>query len=188
MSTFELKATGYYAEFVFYPVVIIGLCLVPFVTEQPVHPLTWLGAFAGGLFLWTLAEYWIHRYVLHHVAYFRDLHGLHHDSPTALIGTPLWLSLALLALVVYLPSWWAFGPDIGSAFSAGLTLGYIAYGFTHHILHRWKMQPGTLLYRLKHEHALHHFRHDDGNYGVTSPFWDYVFGTAITSERRKRSR
>ena len=188
MSTFELKGAGYYADFVVYPLTIAGLCLVPLATDEPMRPLAWLGTYAGGLVVWTFAEYLIHSFVLHHVAYFRDLHGLHHQSPTALIGTPVWMSFALLVVGVLLPAFWALGPDAGSAFSAGMTTGYLAYTFAHHILHHWKMEPGTFLYRLKHQHALHHFRHDEGNFGVTSLFWDHVFGTAIKTARRKGDR
>ncbi|MCX5516011.1 sterol desaturase family protein [Kaistia algarum] len=185
MSTFELKAFGYYADFVVYPLVIAGLAVAPAVSSQYVNPLHWIAAFLSGIFVWTLVEYLVHRFVLHHLVYFRDLHGLHHQSPTALIGTPVWMSFALLLVGVVLPSWWFFGFDIGSGFSAGMITGYLAYTFAHHILHHWKMTPGTYLYRLKHKHALHHFRHEDGNFGVTSLFWDYVFGTAVRSARQR---
>lgn len=186
MSTFELKAVGYYADFIVYPVIIVGLGVTSFMTGEPVDLLKWVGAIAAGIAVWTFAEYLIHRFVLHHLVYFRDLHGMHHNSPTALIGTPVWMSMALLLVAVVLPSWWFFGIAIGSGFSAGMVVGYLAYTSAHHILHHWKMTPGTYLYRLKHQHALHHFRHEDGNFGVTSLFWDYVFGTAIASARRRK--
>jgi sterol desaturase/sphingolipid hydroxylase (fatty acid hydroxylase superfamily) len=186
MSTFELKAASYYADFIVYPVLIVALCAAPIVSAEPVDPVGWIAVLFSGIFAWSLAEYLIHRFVLHHVTYFRGLHGLHHQSPTALIGTPVWMSLLLLLVAVVIPSWWLMGFDLGSGFSAGMITGYLAYTFAHHILHHWKMKPGTYLYRLKHKHALHHFRHEDGNFGVTSLFWDYVFGTAIRSARPRR--
>jgi len=189
MSTFELRSAGYYADFIVYPLVIAGLTGATFLSTDRVDPLLWMAALLAGIFVWTLAEYLIHRFILHNVVYFRDLHGMHHDTPTALIGTPVWMSLILLFVGVLLPSWWLLGVGLGSGFSVGMTLGYLAYTFAHHVLHHWKMTPGTYLYRLKHKHALHHFRHEDGNFGVTSLFWDHVFGTALTSAKaRERNR
>lgn len=155
MTTFELKAFGYYADFVIYPLVIVGLSAATFLSSDRVNPLLWLAVALLGLFVWTFAEYLIHRFVLHHVVYFRDLHGLHHASPTAMIGTPVWMSLSILIAGVLLPAWWLLGLGLGSAFTVGMTTGYLAYTFAHHILHHWKMTPGSYLYRLKHKHALH---------------------------------
>ena len=39
--------------------------------------------------------------------------------------------------------------------------------------------------RLAH-HLRHHFRDDDLGYGVSSPLWDYVFGTVSTRTRTDR--
>ena len=49
-----------------------------------------------------------------------------------------------------------------------------------------RILPGSFLYRWKHDHALHHFRADEGNFGVTSLAWDYVFGTALTRTKKRK--
>ena len=36
---------------------------------------------------------------------------------------------------------------------------------------------------LRRLHLMHHFRDHDKGFGVSAPYWDFVFGTA---ERRKR--
>ena len=39
---------------------------------------------------------------------------------------------------------------------------------------------------LREYHLRHHFRDDDLGYGVSSPLWDYVFGTVSTRARADR--
>lgn len=179
MSAITRSAVGYYADFYIYPVVLAALVAASLYPTAPLDPLLWIVSVLAGLFLWTLAEYVIHRFVLHNVVYFRDLHDQHHASPTELIGTPIWISFSLLAAAVLLPSWWLLGLQYGSGFSFGMTAGYLTYSFAHHVLHHWQMRPGHPLYGWKRQHALHHFRHDEGNFGVTTLFWDHVFGTAL---------
>jgi sterol desaturase/sphingolipid hydroxylase (fatty acid hydroxylase superfamily) len=48
----------------------------------------------------------------------------------------------------------------------------------HHVLHHWRIRPGSHLYRWKRRHALHHYARRPCNFGVTAQFWDRVFGTA----------
>ncbi len=68
--------------------------------------------------------------------------------------------------------------DFASGITAGLMLGYVWYGGVHHVLHHWRVRPGSYLYRLKRRHALHHYARHSCNFGVTTQFWDRVFGTA----------
>jgi 4-hydroxysphinganine ceramide fatty acyl 2-hydroxylase len=37
---------------------------------------------------------------------------------------------------------------------------------------------------LKHYHVLHHYQDPEKRYGVSSPLWDYIFGTAARGEKR----
>jgi sterol desaturase/sphingolipid hydroxylase (fatty acid hydroxylase superfamily) len=37
---------------------------------------------------------------------------------------------------------------------------------------------------LKHHHVLHHYRNPDRGYGVSTPLWDYIFGTMEEVEER----
>lgn len=183
-------AFGYYADFFVYPLVLIALTAGALYYGEPVGPLQWIAAVLVGLFVWSLVEYIIHRYVLHHMVYFRDLHDQHHASPMALIGTPIWLSFTLIVVAVFLPAWALLGFGLGSGFTFGMTAGYLAYSFAHYVLHHWRIVPGSYFYKFKHRHAMHHFRHDEGNFGVTTLFWDHVFGTALPEpapkERRRR--
>jgi len=58
-------------------------------------------------------------------------------------------------------------------------IGYVAYGITHHTTHHWRANNAWLRER-KRWHVLHHHNVGRlGHYGVTTTFWDRVFGTAF---------
>ncbi|AVA25025.1 sterol desaturase family protein [Rhizobium sp. NXC24] len=173
------NAIAYYTDFVVYPIITAGLSAAYFAWGYDGRPLIWFAAIVIGAAAWTLVEYLIHRFVLHHVVYVRDMHIQHHHAPTELIDTPIWLSLSFMAAGVLLPSWWAFGFGVASGFTVGMTLGYLTYGTMHHAMHHWRIPHGTYLYRAKRWHAQHHASTDEGNYGVSSLFWDHVFGTVL---------
>ena len=61
-------------------------------------------------------------------------------------------------------------------FACGFLAGYLAYDMTHYHVHHHKPRTrlGKLLYEL---HMRHHFQDDTRGFGVSAPFWDYVFGT-----------
>ena len=62
------------------------------------------------------------------------------------------------------------------AFFPGFVVGYLGYVFTHFAIHKFRKPKNFLGYVWDH-HNLHHFKHDDKAFGVSSPLWDYVFGT-----------
>ena len=76
------------------------------------------------------------------------------------------------------PLWLGTGFDFASGITAGLMLGYIWYVGVHHALHHWCIHPGSYLYPWKRRHALHHYARQPCNFGVTTHFWDRLFGTA----------
>ncbi len=78
-----------------------------------------------------------------------------------------------------LPSWWLLGAGPGIGFTVGMTIGYLTYGTMNHAMHHWRIRHDSYLYRAKRRHAQHHASIDEGNYGVSSQFWDHVFGTAL---------
>ena len=157
--------------------------------NTPLLPATaWL---VGGFAFWTLFEYWMHRVVFHFepekglgARLHWIIHGVHHDHPNdpmRLVMPPsvsVPLSAALLG--VY---WLAFGTPGAYLFGAGFLAGYLVYDMTHYHLHHRK--PRTRVGRLFYElHMRHHFQDDTRGFGVSAPWWDYVFGT---SQRRRPS-
>ncbi len=178
----------YYGEFIVYPLLIAGLATAALWQAPPERSIAWLAAFVAGLGLWTLVEYILHRYVLHHMPYIKEMHQAHHDEQGALLRSAILRSLGSFAVFLVLPAWFVIGPIATAGLTAGMMLGYVCFEGVHHILHHWRILPGSYFYTVKHRHALHHFRQDEGNFGVTTLFWDHVFGTALTSPAKTRPR
>jgi len=175
----RLSKAGYFADFVIYPPVAAALMVAAL---RPHSSQSWTQvstACVVGLAAWTLLEYVIHRFVLHDVRFFAELHDMHHEDPAGFVGTPTWLSLAMIGCGGLLPLWWEAGFPVASGFTAGLMLGYLWYISAHHVIHHWRVEQGSYLYRLKRRHALHHHARQGCNFGVTTAFWDRVFGTAF---------
>ncbi|MBX3200969.1 MAG: sterol desaturase family protein [Labilithrix sp.] len=144
-----------------------------------------VGLTVGGLVVWTLTEYFLHRYVFH---WTKDtpwgrrvhflLHGVHHDYPNDgdRLVMPL-LTSAPLAVIFYSLFYVAFGGmRYAEPFFAGFVVGYLAYDGTHYAVHHFK-QTSRIGKFLRRHHMLHHHADHDGGFGVSSPIWDYVFGT-----------
>jgi sterol desaturase/sphingolipid hydroxylase (fatty acid hydroxylase superfamily) len=156
------------------------------------HVAAGLGLLAGGVLAWTLIEYALHRFGLHlptrspawRVAYFL-VHGHHHRAPRDAARTvaTLWQSGALLGLLASM-AWPAlgalWGPEAPRVWLAGVVLGYLAYEAVHLAAHHTR--PRTPLLRALVRHHLAHHAQPGARYGISSPLWDWVFGT--TAPRR----
>jgi sterol desaturase/sphingolipid hydroxylase (fatty acid hydroxylase superfamily) len=146
------------------------------------------GAAAGlvlaGVLLWTLAEYTLHRYVFHYTGprpwqrrMFFVLHGVHHDFPQDgdRLVMPLGASIPLGA-VFYALFRLVLGPVLADPLFVGFGLGYLAYDGTHYAVHHFRMASSWGRW-IKRYHMIHHHTGADARYGVSSPLWDWVFGT-----------
>ena len=141
--------------------------------------------------VWTLIEYLAHRFFFHwtprHAALARALylvHQYHHDFP-------LEKSRNMFPLVVGIPmaaaAWlvlWTVLPWNSALFVFAVLVLCFAYydlvHYQHHLTTPW-------LPILRRRHMLHHFRAHDANFGVTTSFWDRVFGS-LGPEPRASSR
>ncbi|MGH7680724.1 MAG: sterol desaturase family protein [Candidatus Eiseniibacteriota bacterium] len=153
------------------------------------------GGYLIGLFVWTLSEYLLHRFLFHFeptsprlkwVWYL--IHGVHHEQPqckTRLVMPPILsipLALAFYAFFVLVMNVIIGAPRWTGPLFAGLITGYIAYDMTHYATHHLAMSQGFLKF-LKRYHLLHHYKTPDDRFGISSPIWDYVFGTRPPKER-----
>jgi sterol desaturase/sphingolipid hydroxylase (fatty acid hydroxylase superfamily) len=142
-----------------------------------------------GMFVWTFAEYTIHRFVFHYdpkservAKVWFMFHGVHHVQPqlkTRLVMPPA-LSIPL-AVVFYFFYYLIIGkllaaPQWVDPVFAGFMTGYLIYDMTHYATHHWPMRSRTAKY-LKRYHMIHHFKTPQARFGVSSPLWDIVFGT-----------
>jgi sterol desaturase/sphingolipid hydroxylase (fatty acid hydroxylase superfamily) len=173
----RLSKAGYYADYVVYPVLLVPLAAVAVVERDPGARIIWGAVFCCGVIVFTLLEYLTHRLLLHRVPPFSDMHDVHHRHPTADIGIPVWMSAAAGG-TVFAALWLGPGLNIASGITAGLVVGYLWFGVLHHAVHRWRARDGSYLHRAKRRHSRHHNETRPCNFGVTTPYWDRVFGTA----------
>ncbi len=147
-----------------------------------------------GLFSWSLAEYILHRYVFHYEGdnvwtqrlHFL-IHGLHHsdpNDPTRLVMPPV--ASVIIALALFPVFRGLLGPTRVEAFFAFFTVGYLCYDYIHFSVHHFK--PRTRVGKmLKNHHMQHHYVTPNARWGVSSPLWDFVFGTLEGDIKDKKS-
>lgn len=154
--------------------------------------------FFGGLLLWTLLEYSVHRWVFHLDDVIPDngpsiighflLHGIHHKAPMdyyRLVMPP-----ALFAVLATVGYWLFRGVFLGTVLPSPLfhaafgsvLVGYVCYDLTHYAEHhagKGAARSGYLASMRKY-HMKHHFSGlQNVGYGITTKLWDYVFGTVL---------
>jgi sterol desaturase/sphingolipid hydroxylase (fatty acid hydroxylase superfamily) len=180
------------------PVTILGLWL-PIVVLLLVYAVMTISGpgftvhiplgFIIGLFLWTLTEYTLHRFLFHHKPttpsqerIFFLFHGIHHAQPqdkTRLV-MPFPVSIPLAAVffgLFYLVlAVWLRSPQWVAPLFAGFLTGYLVYDLTHYATHHFRMRAGYAKY-LKRYHMQHHYKDPNTRFGVSSPVWDWVFRT-----------
>ena len=77
-------------------------------------------------------------------------------------------------------------PFTASVAVAALFVGYVAEEWAHHAMHFDNFQWRYFQY-VRRRHLYHHSRLGVGTaYGITSDFWDKVFGTRIPAPQRDR--
>jgi len=136
-----------------------------------------LAAFAGvlGWLAWSLLEYTIHGVLAHRLRTFvSPLHWSHHRTPAAVFTSPLaWVPLAaaIFAAAVAIA-----GAAPGAAFGLGLLAGFLHYEYVHWRIH-FREPRGARQERLRAHHLAHHFVDPRAYHGVTTRFWDEVFGS-----------
>ena len=178
LFSMEHGKAAYRADFAVYCSAVAALAVLLVVSAPPGQWPASAALTLLGMASWTVIEYLLHRFVLHGVAPFKRWHEEHHDRPTALICAPTILSASLVVVLVFLPALALGGVWHACALTLGILSGYLLYAVTHHATHHWHAESAWLK-RRKRWHALHH--HDAGRlggFGVTSAFWDQVFGSA----------
>lgn len=177
LLSLEHSKAAYKADFVLYCTAVIALTTFLFVFSPRKQQLELSAIVLLGLVSWTAIEYAMHRFVLHGLQPFRRWHIRHHEQPQALIYAPTVLSGTLIATLVYFPAFLVWNRWIAGALTLGVLTGYLIYSVIHHASHHWRSEMEWLK-RRKIWHALHHQHVDHPRcYGVTTSFWDYVFGS-----------
>jgi hypothetical protein len=144
-------------------------------------------AIFAGIFTWSFMEYVLHRWAGHDRrwssrAEFGREHIRHHREGGYF--APAWKKAILAVLVVPLlavPASWVAGTRAGTLYAIGFVAFYLFYEWFHHRLHVAAGIGPVGRWARKH-HFYHHFHKATVNHGVTSPLWDWVFGTLVWPE------
>ena len=153
------------------------------IVEKGVGSFQILGLFFLGILVFSLLEYLMHRYLFHMVTSTRfqekmqfAMHGLHHEQPKDKyrLAMPPVASLTLATLFLFL--YISLMGDNAFGFTPGFLMGYAGYLSVHYIVHAF--QPPKNFFRILWvHHGIHHYKDHERAFGVSSPLWDYVFGT-----------
>ena len=183
------------------PLVIWGMYL-PIFIGLPIYAVNSLGfplgkaamLFIGGMFAWTLMEYVLHRWAFHWIAESKKaqkviyiLHGNHHHYPRdreRLFMPPvpsLILACVLFGIQYLIMQQYSF------VFFPGFLLGYLLYASMHYAIHAWN-PPFKWMKPLWRNHHLHHYKDEAKGFGVSSTFWDHVFGTMFDLKKEKEDK
>jgi sterol desaturase/sphingolipid hydroxylase (fatty acid hydroxylase superfamily) len=120
----------------------------------------------AGFVLFTFAEYWVHRLVLHRWFY-HGTHEMHHVAPSQYVTFAVWKVPAFFALMFFV---------MPPGLFMGFVLSYCWFILWHHLLHHVDLNARPLLAHYARWHLVHH-RAARWNFGITTPLWDRVFGT-----------
>ncbi len=179
----DMSPRMFFLDFYVYPPVILVCLFFAFDHGGLEQWLKSAALIVSGFWFWTLTEYVAHRFVLHRVPVFATLHKAHHDEPHALIGTPTVFSLVVFYCFAFWPVAELDGMRPAASWFAGLLIGYLLYVTAHYLVHHVGSGGFRIIKKLKRQHALHHHGEADCNFGVTTSFWDRMFGTLSASHR-----
>jgi sterol desaturase/sphingolipid hydroxylase (fatty acid hydroxylase superfamily) len=153
------------------------------VTETSISIWATVGLFFLGWFVFTWVEYNVHRYLFHiptttpaRKRFQYVMHGVHHEYPKDKdrLAMPPLLSIVIsttLLIVIQM-----IFKDYSFSALAGFLVGYASYLSVHYIIHAYP-PPRNFLKALWRNHVMHHYRDGEVAFGVTTPFWDHVYGT-----------
>lgn len=144
-----------------------------------------------GLFVWTLIEYCMHRFLFHlddnlpenNIAFTLHflMHGVHHYLPMDKMRLVMPPTLFIILAIPFYKLVFGILPFyIACAGWAGGFLGYIMYDVLHYSMHHISLPP--YIQKLKKYHLEHHYKNYRLGFGVTSMFWDHVFNTYLNTE------
>ncbi len=148
-----------------------------------------------GIFVWSLAEYTLHRFIFHFQAKSKFgqrihfiFHGVHHDYPmdSRRLVMPPSVSVPL-AVLFYLLFEVILGKNFVAPFFVGFLTGYLFYDMTHYAVHHFNIHNKFWL-ALKKHHMRHHFQNPELGYGVSSPMWDYIIGTDFPKTKDENNK
>jgi len=174
------KSSHVIALFTDIPLIILFVSLGIYFFPMSVGKITLI--YVIGLLSWSLMEYILHRWVFHFISdtkwgkrFHYVVHGVHHEYPRdeeRLFMPPV---PSLMYAAIFFGIFWLTMGKYSFYFMAGFVNGYSIYAFMHWSIHTFQ-PPKRLAFLWKH-HNMHHYRTQEKAFGVSSTFWDHIFGT-----------
>jgi len=152
-----------------------------------------------GVLVWTLFEYVLHRWLLHHTRhpllrkiFWNGFHREHHMylqmKDPGHHGVHIAITFPIILLLLGAVGF-ATESGWGLAILAGYLLGYCAYEALHWLFHSGDLHRGLgkfpPLHRLCAAHTVHHLHRADTNYGFITLFWDKRFHTYLPTDKTR---
>lgn len=153
------------------------------IVNTSLQPVTTITLFLVGFISFTWVEYMVHRYVFHMKVYTEararlqyTMHGVHHEFPKDKdrLAMPPLLSITIGTVLLLIFK--VLMGDFVFAFLPGFMVGYASYLAVHYMVHAYT-PPKNFLRALWINHSVHHYKDGEVVFGVSSPLWDYVYGT-----------
>jgi 4-hydroxysphinganine ceramide fatty acyl 2-hydroxylase len=183
-----------FRSFWMFPLLAVLLVYVTFRTEpqRPYRDLLWL--FPIGVFAWTLLEYGLHRFVFHIQVPIRNQnlrnvvngsHLGHHAAPRDPSKLLVHSSYGVIISVILFGILYGISGSLSAAAGvlAGIWAGFLYYEAVHYRVH-FNLSNSPLITWQRRAHFFHHFTNNKRCFGVTTPFWDHVFRTALPRQQR----
>lgn len=181
-----------YKPFIFY-IAVLALMHFAVIRSWALSLPAAAALFFVGLLTWGLYEYAAHRWVLHREPRAEGFnlpgnltHLRHHADPQSLQRLNVQLSESVPVCVVYcLLAWAATGSWQAMTYLfTGLIAGYFFYEYLDFQAHHGTSRTRLIRYFRKY-HLQHHHYDATIRYGVTSPLFDYLFGTYHIEKKRR---
>lgn len=178
----KMTRTHIAVPLVVFSIISTGLMIYGF-DKSYINAMNAVLLFLAGLIAFTLIEYVMHRYLFHltpktekQEKFAYSVHGVHHDYPKDKdrLAMPIPLSLTLATLFFFLYK--LIMGNLVFGFLPGFLIGYALYLWVHYMVHAFQ-PPKNFWKVLWVHHGIHHYKDPGNAFGVSSPLWDYVFGT-----------
>lgn len=147
--------------------------------------------FLAGLITWSFGEYMLHKHVFHMSTHTKrrqyiqyKFHGLHHEYPKDKDRLAMPPIMSIIIAAVLFSIFYLLMNTAVFAFLPGVMTGYATYLFVHFIVHAYP-KPNNIFGELWVNHAVHHYKDPTVVFGVSSPLWDYIFGTTRDKAKNK---
>lgn len=159
------------------------------ITHTSLSVITTVAMFLLGILAFTWVEYNLHRHLFHMKTFTEGrrkiqymIHGVHHEFPKDKdrLAMPPLLSVTLSTILLLI--FRVVLGDLVFSFLPGFLVGYAGYLSIHYLVHA-SPPPKNFLKALWVNHSIHHYKDGDTVFGVSSPLWDYIYGTMERNQK-----